>query len=389
MYSTSVTRLRGPFEAYDALHKVLTDLTDESGEGLIVHLARPTADGFEIIEVWESEQQQATFMQRTSQGHRAAARPCRCAAPADDGIRASRVPGVRHRQDHHVTSPVRVDDGTGRHPRRNRVTPLGDIVAIPLRGAWMGNRGICIAEPRSSPSTGAPRGSPARWSSRTGGCRSGHPATTHRSSSMTRPSHWRPVIDPARSADGRPTRRSGRPRRWPRTRRAPGTSTAPCTPTIAPGNSPSPTAPAGLDRTAGRRLRALDGATEPCPGRCARRLDRQRLRRRAEPADARPGGRDHPAQHDHRAAGRLPGADRRRRITTRGQRRPGPRTSAPPRIPESISTGIAPPTAPSPDWGPPLQAPPHPDSRRRIRATTRIRAEAASSPTAATVVNMA
>ncbi len=31
----------------------------------------------------------------------------------------------------------------GRHrPGRNRVTPLGDIVAIPLRGAWTGNRGI-------------------------------------------------------------------------------------------------------------------------------------------------------------------------------------------------------------------------------------------------------
>lgn len=27
-------------------------------------------------------------------------------------------------------------------PARNRVTPLGDIVAIPLRGAWGGNRGI-------------------------------------------------------------------------------------------------------------------------------------------------------------------------------------------------------------------------------------------------------
>lgn len=27
-------------------------------------------------------------------------------------------------------------------PRRNRVTPLGDIEAIPLRGAWTGNRGI-------------------------------------------------------------------------------------------------------------------------------------------------------------------------------------------------------------------------------------------------------
>ncbi|MGH3471868.1 MAG: hypothetical protein ACRDPG_07465 [Nocardioidaceae bacterium] len=29
-----------------------------------------------------------------------------------------------------------------RAPRRNRVTPTGDIVAITLRGAWLGNRGI-------------------------------------------------------------------------------------------------------------------------------------------------------------------------------------------------------------------------------------------------------
>lgn len=29
-----------------------------------------------------------------------------------------------------------------RRPRRNRVTPMGDIEAIPLRGAWTGNRGI-------------------------------------------------------------------------------------------------------------------------------------------------------------------------------------------------------------------------------------------------------
>jgi hypothetical protein len=28
------------------------------------------------------------------------------------------------------------------HPERNRVTPTGEIVAIPLRGAWTGNRGI-------------------------------------------------------------------------------------------------------------------------------------------------------------------------------------------------------------------------------------------------------
>jgi hypothetical protein len=30
-------------------------------------------------------------------------------------------------------------------PARNRVTPIGDIVAIPLRGAWTGNRGILHA----------------------------------------------------------------------------------------------------------------------------------------------------------------------------------------------------------------------------------------------------
>jgi hypothetical protein len=32
--------------------------------------------------------------------------------------------------------------GAGGAPERNRVTPMGEIVAIPLRGAWTGNRGI-------------------------------------------------------------------------------------------------------------------------------------------------------------------------------------------------------------------------------------------------------
>ena len=32
-------------------------------------------------------------------------------------------------------------------PECNRVTPLGDVVAIPLRGAWMGNRGVLHARP--------------------------------------------------------------------------------------------------------------------------------------------------------------------------------------------------------------------------------------------------
>jgi hypothetical protein len=34
---------------------------------------------------------------------------------------------------------------TADRPARNRVTPDGDIVAIPLRGAWTGNRGILHA----------------------------------------------------------------------------------------------------------------------------------------------------------------------------------------------------------------------------------------------------
>jgi hypothetical protein len=33
-------------------------------------------------------------------------------------------------------------DNGGVSPARNRVTPLGDIEAFPLRGAWTGNRGI-------------------------------------------------------------------------------------------------------------------------------------------------------------------------------------------------------------------------------------------------------
>jgi hypothetical protein len=34
------------------------------------------------------------------------------------------------------------DYGRRMSPRQNRVTPTGQIVAIPLRGSWMGNRGI-------------------------------------------------------------------------------------------------------------------------------------------------------------------------------------------------------------------------------------------------------
>ena len=35
-----------------------------------------------------------------------------------------------------------------RHPLQNRVTPFGEIVAVPERGAWTGNRGILIDDQR-------------------------------------------------------------------------------------------------------------------------------------------------------------------------------------------------------------------------------------------------
>jgi hypothetical protein len=41
-----------------------------------------------------------------------------------------------------VAQPGAAVTGAVRAPKRNRVTPMGDIVAIGLRGAWLGNRGI-------------------------------------------------------------------------------------------------------------------------------------------------------------------------------------------------------------------------------------------------------
>jgi hypothetical protein len=63
-------------------------------------------------------------------------------------------------------------------PERNRVTPAGDIVAVDLRGAWMGNRGVIhegheIVRQHASPAWitcalefrdwVAPRWEPRRW----------------------------------------------------------------------------------------------------------------------------------------------------------------------------------------------------------------------------------
>ena len=54
-----------PIEAYDALHKAVKDVTASDGEGLLVHIARPTTTGFEIIEVWESQERFGAFVTDT------------------------------------------------------------------------------------------------------------------------------------------------------------------------------------------------------------------------------------------------------------------------------------------------------------------------------------
>lgn len=43
-----------PVELYDAIHTALLDRTGASVEGLLVHIARETDTGFQVIEVWES-----------------------------------------------------------------------------------------------------------------------------------------------------------------------------------------------------------------------------------------------------------------------------------------------------------------------------------------------
>ena len=46
-----------PVEVYDAVHSALLQRTGGVADGLLVHLARATGDGFQIVEVWDSREQ--------------------------------------------------------------------------------------------------------------------------------------------------------------------------------------------------------------------------------------------------------------------------------------------------------------------------------------------
>jgi hypothetical protein len=56
-YGVIVT-VTGPVESYDALHRELLKVTDPTSvEGLLVHVGRSVAGGFQVLEVWESKDQ--------------------------------------------------------------------------------------------------------------------------------------------------------------------------------------------------------------------------------------------------------------------------------------------------------------------------------------------
>ncbi len=54
-YATCTT-VEAPIALYAAIHAHVLDATGGAVDGLLVHLARPTATGFEVFEVWESRE---------------------------------------------------------------------------------------------------------------------------------------------------------------------------------------------------------------------------------------------------------------------------------------------------------------------------------------------
>ena len=50
-----------PIEVYDALHAEIVRRKDPTSCGMLVHVGRPTPEGFQVIEIWESKKQQERF----------------------------------------------------------------------------------------------------------------------------------------------------------------------------------------------------------------------------------------------------------------------------------------------------------------------------------------
>ena len=52
-----VTDVSAPAATYDAVHAAVLERAGAAVDGLLLHLARPTADGFQVTEVWESREE--------------------------------------------------------------------------------------------------------------------------------------------------------------------------------------------------------------------------------------------------------------------------------------------------------------------------------------------
>jgi hypothetical protein len=52
-----ITAVPAPVEFYDAVHAELRRRTGGKVDGLLVHIARATDDGFEVVEVWRSREE--------------------------------------------------------------------------------------------------------------------------------------------------------------------------------------------------------------------------------------------------------------------------------------------------------------------------------------------
>src|SRR5690349_14976358 len=51
-----ITTVAAPIEMYDGLHAVLGRRVGPAIDGLLVHIGRTTSTGFEVLEVWESQE---------------------------------------------------------------------------------------------------------------------------------------------------------------------------------------------------------------------------------------------------------------------------------------------------------------------------------------------
>ena len=56
-----VVDVPAPIELYDAVHAEVVRRSGGQADGLLVHLARVTATGFQVLEVWESKEQSDRF----------------------------------------------------------------------------------------------------------------------------------------------------------------------------------------------------------------------------------------------------------------------------------------------------------------------------------------